>query len=276
MHGEEHFGVPVNVVWRQAGNIPYEPTKAEERADRKARGEAFRAEQRAARAAAKMPKRDPFAVVKGGGWGEPPASEPQAYPGGTPVRSRSPAKPRSRAPRPKPRCKYGPRGADGYCPPKPKAARAISARAAKPYKLPRSLSRSAGAVGRTTAAAVVGATARAAIKGAPLIKQLLKTPVTKIVGAVGARAAAGTAGAVLGAGLLSYYVTSKIIEARKRKRMKRAEEAGIAADGYREARRALEQQQGRPLNAEQQRILAYNFKQQLEALGLSTSDLGGL
>jgi hypothetical protein len=57
----------------------------------------------------------------------------QALPGGAPLkaaprgRSRKKAAPRSKVPKPKPACKYGPRDADGYCPKKPKSARSTRA-----------------------------------------------------------------------------------------------------------------------------------------------------
>lgn len=64
----------------------------------------------------------------------------------------------SRAPRPKPACKYGPRGADGYCPPKPKSAR-------RPGRSTRS--------GRIAAALVPRLTASRAKKAAAVVKRNL-------------------------------------------------------------------------------------------------------
>lgn len=273
--GEEHFGIPVNEVWRQAGNIPYEPTPAQERADRKRRGEQYKAEQA---------MKDPFKIKAGGGWGDPPGKiEPRAMPGGAPItaggkRSRSPAKPRSRAGRGKPACKYGPRGADGFCPKKPSTSRGKSLSYSAPRPLPKRQSRLAGRVGSATAGVLVSSAFRAAKN--PTVRQGVKTLLTKLpVGKVVASGAAGastTAGIVLAAGLLSYYVTTRILEARKARRMKRAEEAALAADGYVLARREAEARLKRPLNAYEQRILADKFKQQLAALGLSTTTMNKL
>lgn len=201
-----------------------------------------------------------------------------ALPGSRTNRARKPAKARSQPrkgstrPKGKPACKYGPRGADGYCPKKP--SRPKGAKVAS-FKLPKRQSRTIGRLGSAVGGSIAASTVRGAIRSAPLIKTLLKSPVGAIAGA-GIGTAATSALAVAAAGLLSYYVTSQIIAARKAKRMKRAEEAAIAADGYRQARLDLERQQGRPLTAAEQRILAFNFQQQLAALGLSTTDLGGL
>ena len=226
--------------------------------------------------------KDPFKIKPGGGWSEPPGKiEPLAYPGGAPTRgnrARKPAKTRSRAARGKPACKYGPRGPDGLCPKKPASSRGKTLSYSAPRPLPKRQSRLAGRVGSATAGVLVSSAFRAAKN--PTVRQGVKTLLTKLpVGKVIASGAAGastTAGIVLAAGLLSYYVTTRILEARKARRMKRAEEAALAADGYVLARRETEARLKRPLNAYEQRILADKFKQQLAALGLSTSTMNKL
>jgi len=98
---------------------------------------------------------------------------------------------------------------------------------------------------------------------------LLRSPVSKVATA----SFAGTLSAVALAGIASYSITTYILEARKRRKMDRAEQAAAAADAYRAARIAAAEKQGQPLTSKQQAQLAAIFKTKLSSLGLSTTNL---
>lgn len=189
---------------------------------------------------------------------------------------------REKAP-PKP-CAYGPRDPDGRCPPKPRAApRARAARAERPCAYGPRVNGRCPPRPRTSLAQQ-----RANRKTTQVFERIARSAVAPVltagvglagqpVGALlkgGAKKAAGLLGVVALAGLASYYVTTKILEAHKKKRLDRNEAAAVAADAYRAARlEAQRQQGGAPLSSAQHRALADAFKQRMAEIGLDTSNL---
>lgn len=188
------------------------------------------------------------------------------------------------APKPKPPCKYGPRNSKGLCPKKPKTLKQAIQRDLKSDTRP-----TAG--GSATSAHLSGAAQKAvdkaataagnrAAKAAEVALKKYSTARKSGSGAVGTAAAAigakGLAGVAL-AGIAAYWVTSKILEARKAKRTTRAELAAAASDGYRLARQeAVRANKGKALTTAQHLELANAYKAELRKLGLSTTDLGKL
>jgi hypothetical protein len=198
-------------------------------------------------------------------------------------------------------CKYGPRGSDGLCPKKPRASIADRALAkiggikattrGKQSVVTRLQRKAEGRVGslfagaalaksqalKTGAQRTIARLAGPGVKGTvgAGLKAIARAPVSRIVSS-GAAGFAGTLGAVALAGIASYAITTKILNIRKKRRMDRAELAAAAADAYRAARLRAEEEKGAPLTRGEQLTLATEFKSQLEALGLSTTNLKGL
>lgn len=184
-------------------------------------------------------------------------TSPLATPGMTTSRRKGKATPRP--------CKYGPRGADGYCPKKEtgyaQAGRGRTGRAPKESRAHR--------IARTKAEKAVEA-------------GILKAGKAGVAALGGGYAAAGllAQGALLlGAGVAAYYITSKLMQLHYRTYDDLRYEA---ANAYRESRRAAQESLGRPLNAEELRQLALWFKQRkayldaLEANGTPLSDVSSL
>ena len=205
--------------------------------------------------------------------------------------------------RSKPPCKYGPR-VDGYCPKKPprlteastgaigtassssrKSSRAPlgervivesakeAAQTAVQRAIPRTrLTRKQLA---TQTRVVIGEAKKTVGKSVAKAIELGKTPVKALAGA-GAVSAGATGAALAAAGILSYWVTKKILEIPANRRAARSAKAAAAADAYRQARLDLAARQGKPLSQAQLVELATAFKAELAKLGLTTKDLGGL
>lgn len=206
-----------------------------------------------------------------------------------------------KAPKRKPACKYGPRGPDGLCPRKPRATvvgralakvggirattrgrQSIATRLAR--KAEGRVSTVAATLALTKGRALTTAARRAAtrlagpgVKGSipAAAKAILRSPVSKVASA-GAAGFSATLGAVALAGIASFAITTYIINARKKRRMDRAELAAAAADAYRQARADAVAQKGAPLSGLEHQVLAAEFKRQLSDLGLDTANLKGL
>ena len=96
------------------------------------------------------------------------------------------------------------------------------------------------------------------------------------VGATGALGAGATGVVLAAAGLLSYWITKKLLEIPERRRQERAAKAAAAADAFRESHREMAKKLGRPLTIGEAQSLGVAFKAELKKLGLSSTDLGGL
>lgn len=147
-------------------------------------------------------------------------------PGGAPPKAASSGKSRARA---KPPCKYGPRGADGYCPKKPKSARAratVTARSVEgasrqatdvilnPKATKEQKIEAVTKVAEAAAIETVKTTAKTVYKKREAIKKALPA----IGAAVQSGAAkAGAAAAPIGAAVAGGYVASKLMTGRIRK-----------------------------------------------------------
>jgi len=199
----------------------------------------------------------------------------------------------------KPPCKYGPRGADGYCPSKPKAAGArgfldpisgLPTGGAKKISSARSASSSSLssriALGASKEAAqevvrrvVPRVSPRqtkklAAAKGRAIVAEAKKIGTTivtrgaaagKTAGkALGAAAtlSGGTIAAVAAAGAASYLATTAIINAIKNAKERKAQAAFQRAQAYRQSRLQAEAMKGAPLSAAEQAALSRAFKAQ--------------
>jgi len=199
----------------------------------------------------------------------------------------------------KPPCKYGPRLPNGRCPTKPRAtttertlAKVVGIKATSRGKLTVADRAERAVQGRlaTYAAGAALAKGKDLARGARRTVVRLAGPGVKgtvpaglraigkksVTGAVGSLGFAGTLGLIALAGISSYAITTKILNVRRERRIARSESAALAADAYRFARNTAEAEQGSPLSAEQQKVLAASFKAQLAELGLSTTNLGGL
>lgn len=225
---------------------------------------------------------------------------PQFFPAATPRResSRSPAKPRS-APkrgRSKPPCKYGPRGADGYCPKKPRSSRSSRSSSSsseagtytvpkrqvpaerKPTKVERRVQQrleravETSAKRAATKALAKGAsskTGQSIASGAAALTGYLKSPVSKVLTA-GSASAAGAIGLSIAAGLAAFGATTAILKAIKNAKERRQQAAYEAAQAYRTARLDAQQRIGRPLTvAENQELAAaFDLKNLMRKAGL--------
>lgn len=178
------------------------------------------------------------------------------------------------APRPKPPCAYGPRGADGYCPKKPPAApRALASgsgastpRAARPCAYgPR------GADGYCPKKPAAARTSRAATAARRRAETAVTSAVTRGakagVGALGGAAAVGglllKASLVGAAGFGAYWLTSKL----QKLRFSTYDELRYeAANAYREARSQAALQAGRGLTPAENAQLAQYYKQRIALL----------
>lgn len=147
----------------------------------------------------------------------------------------------------------------------------------KPKAVPRSKLTSEERIGRS----VVGALA--AKRTAQAIMKLGRKnvgAVARVAGRVGARGAAGalasTASAALGAvalaGLAAFFLTRAVLHKRARTKQQLQENAFNLAQAYRKARVKAENQQGRPLSADQHQTLRDAFRQQAENLGILTPE----
>lgn len=187
-----------------------------------------------------------------------------------------------RVKKPKAPCKYGPRTASGRCPKKPKNLAAA-------LKRDREGGADAFTRGSASGTLVGSALEKAAGKATDRIAGQLGRKVNRAAGAYAAARTAGKAGTAVGAasagqlaavalaGIASYYITSKVLQYFRQKKLDRAAAAAAAADAYRLARLdAVRQQRGRPLTAAQHAQLAAAFKSELRKLGLDTSNLKGL
>lgn len=179
----------------------------------------------------------------------------------------------------KPPCTFGPRLANGRCPTKPRGATADArARARGIYQAIVPSSKRGGS--GDLIAGAVGAKLFGA--GAQALRRRILTKVG--TGAAARVATLGTgamltlsSGAILAAALGSYFITKRLIDNKAIARADRAEQAFLVAQSYRDAREAAVQLNGgTPLSARQQADLAREFKAQLAALGLSTTNLKGL
>lgn len=191
---------------------------------------------------------------------------------------KSSARSASRAPKAKAPCKYGPRLSTGRCPKKP---RTITAEV-KGYA--RNVAQAAGAKRGGTGDAVAGALggavgsavarrAKAAVRSGAGSKAA-----ESVLARIGQRGAVAVGfSGIAAAGLISYYVTKRILDARRERRVSRAAAAALAADGYRAARLAAQESNGgRPLTPKQFAVLRDEFHAQLGELGLTTDNLKGL
>lgn len=187
-----------------------------------------------------------------------------------------------RVKKPKPPCKYGPRTASGRCPKKPRNLAAALKQDRKAGADAFSRGSSSGSlVGATLEKAANKTTDRLAAQlGRKVSGAAAAYSAARKAGKVGTSlgaASAGQLGAVALAGLASYYITTKVLQYFRQKKLDRAAAAAAAADAYRLARTdAVRQQRGKPLTATQHAQLAAAFKNELRKLGLDTSNLKGL
>lgn len=187
-------------------------------------------------------------------------------------------------PKPKPPCKYGPRTKAGKCPKKPKSLKQAVQRDLKSGTgVTTGGSATTGHLGATAQKAIDKAATAAGNRAATKVEAALKTYSQKRgsgVGTLGATVAGAGAAKIAGvalAGIAAYWITSKILEARKQKRTTRAELAAAAADAYRLARQEAQRlNKNKPLTTAQHLELSNAFKAELKKLGLSTTDLGKL
>lgn len=222
---------------------------------------------------------------------------PSTFPGAgmrrSPAKARSSAKRVSapKAKKKKPACKYGPRDADGYCPKKPKAAKATQleetvwlpeapAKPKAPAKKKQTKAEAAarrrfesaverqvkGAITKGGTKVLKSKTAARAAEGAARAGRYLGTSVTALSGA----GAAGAVGLAIAAGVGSFMATSAILK-RIRDRKERAQEAAFqAAQAMRTTRLEAEARLGRPLTkAELAKVRdAFNLTELMRKAGL--------
>ena len=130
--------------------------------------------------------------------------------------------------------------------------------------------------------------AKAAVQAAAAAKEAgsttgvldaVRAAARKLAAPVGTAAGVGggtTAVILTAAGLLSYWLTKKLLEIPANRRAERAAKAAAAADAFKAAHREMEAKLKRPLTVSEAQQLGKAFKVELAKLGLSTTDLGGL
>lgn len=221
----------------------------------------------------------------GGGLQAAPIAFPKAA-----GRARSPSKARSRtkaAPkaRKKPPCKYGPRGADGYCPKKPRTTATATEKAvaaAIGVKAPRGSSRTSVAE-KLAVKAGEKAAQKAAQKVAAKLEQRAKSKAGDVAVGAGSAAAGGllkgkiltggakTIAARLGiaaaAGLAAYFLTKAIRDRIIAARDQKAAAKAALADAYRKTRLQVAAEAGRELTAAEHAELATAFRREAAKLG---------
>jgi len=181
------------------------------------------------------------------------------------------AKKAKRAPKGKPPCKYGPRDADGYCPKKPKTARAKKKSATQ-----KKLDREIRSIERKVETQVLKgaqeglAKASAEIAAAGGVKAAAKKALgQKIATGVGGAtiSVGGAIAAAAAAGIASFAATTYIINRIKDAKERKAQAAWEAAQAFRAAHVAAAQRLGRPLTAPEVKLLSGEFKTRLKELG---------
>jgi hypothetical protein len=144
---------------------------------------------------------------------------------------------------------------------------------------------------KTAPAVVAGKAVAAGAKTAiQQLRELAKTPgatskalselralAAKPVSSLGGAAAMfGTYGLAAAVGVLTYYLTSKILAIPAERRAMKSAKAAAAADAFRLAHQDLAAKLGRPLTIPEAKALSTQFRAELAKLGLSTTDLSGL
>lgn len=204
----------------------------------------------------------------------------------------APAPRAKKAKKPKPPCKYGPRGADGLCPKKPRmeastfdfGADAPSTSARAPAKKSSASSLAERVIvgsAKEAAQTVIQQTVpklRLTKKQMASQTRILIAEGKKSTGAAVARVASAAAkvgktlaapvaalsgtmvAAALGAGLAAFAATTYLINRIKDKKERKAQAEFQAAQAYRQARLVAEQQKGSPLTAGEQASLSRQFK----------------
>lgn len=176
-----------------------------------------------------------------------------------------PRKPKGKKP-----CKYGPRDADGYCPPRPSSGSSSGSgggfglepsialplprrrRSARPRTSPAERAvQNVVRTGATRAAAAV--TKKASGLGRKLVAPAVLT--------------ASTVSIALAAGLASYAATTAVLRRIRDRKERRAQSRFEAAQAYRIARAKAEERLGRPLKAFEHQELAAAFKARLKEIG---------
>lgn len=182
-----------------------------------------------------------------------------------------------KAPKAAKACAYGPRMANGRCPPKPRTPRAPKAlKITDPFNKPGRRAPSAAArVGRAADKLVITGAVSAA-RMLPRIGQALKIATPGAALAAGGKTAATLFGAVAAAGLAAFGVTRALINSHVATEAGRRELAALAADAYRKSRLDAAKQLRRKLTGAEQQTLAAAFKANLAKIGLTTDNLRSL
>lgn len=194
-------------------------------------------------------------------------SHPQSLPTGGYSGSSFPAA--KKAPKAKKACAYGPRMANGRCPPKPRSSSSssVSAYLTKPgRRAPSKATRITNIAGKAIGTALATGVG-AVFKGARAAGGLRAALSGVQLGSASTITAAGAAG------LAAYWLTSKLIAARVKGKQTLSQEAAYAADAYRQSRLDLQKTLGRPITALENSLLAKAFRDRLAEIGLSTTDM---
>lgn len=180
-----------------------------------------------------------------------------------------------KAPKPKKPCVYGPR-VGGRCPKKPRTPRGVISGITRNVATAAGASKGVSRALGTTLGAVGGAVATRVARSA--LTRAGGGAAAGALSTIGPRAALALGGGtILAAGLTAYFLTKYLIDSAHARRLTRADAASRAARAYRETRaEAVRLNGGKPLTGLQLQDLSDSFHAQLEALGLSTTELGGL
>lgn len=168
--------------------------------------------------------------------------------------------------RPKPPCKYGARGPDGYCPKRQARPRALATpRAQRPCAYgPRGPDGLCPKRKRATAAQT--ATSRAVTKAATAAGTAAASTARTVLKTVGPGAVVSTvakASLVLGAGLAAYYLTSQLMKLRYKTYNDLRNDA---SDAYRHARQQAAAQLGRGLTPQENAEFSRYYKARIALL----------
>lgn len=202
-----------------------------------------------------------------------------AFPGGGLKKApmyKAPKAPRAK--KPKKPCTYGPRLSNGLCPKKPRTTRALATGMIK------NITRAAGAPKGGPVEKISGAVGAAlAVSTASALRRKVISS-TAVGGAAAKLASIGPravlvlrVGSIAAAGLIAYYLTKAVLDARRAKKMSLQQQAAAAADAYRDARlAAVAMNGGKPISGRDQQALGNAFKAQLAELGLTSDTIGDI
>jgi len=157
-------------------------------------------------------------------------------------------------------CKYGPRGADGYCPKKPRSTSGTTGSTAPARTTPAQQRRQQERVARDAIDLGVTVT-QLAIPHQQRLRTLFNSRVTRR--GAGALTLGGVAGLAIAAGLAAFAGTTAVLSGIRNRQERIAEEQRLAALGYRVARADMERRLGRTMTRPEHDLLAAAWRDKL-------------